>query len=228
MRKSKWVWRLQGRIKWQTKKYKKLRNEIKQKLKSKKNKQIRQKVLNIKKYGRVFLSTFPETSIPGMKRKKFSVIIPLSLSPLSNSPVVILQIISSPKPKLKKDTNPPKTEPNRNLAYTYLNFEKKVIIIDEVQALEDMQQWIDRFKSKTKTHWATYLAQQIEKHARNTGYAQLKLSVPEELESYRNPATPMYLQRNPEEIRESMRKLYYGVANSLGMRKEGKYFVKDL
>jgi len=180
-------------------------------------------IKSIKKFGKVFLTTFSSRIILGKKRSRFVVSI---AETYGESPAALAITVESTAKKQEQVRRP------FTIGEASLLFEKHAVVIGDLQGGNKAVRYLARFRSVTGTAWADYLFDAIEKHAKACGFRQVKFSTPESLRPYKNPSVahgfPEDMERRKEQIRMRMRKLYYGVGNARGYKKIGDFFVKDL
>ena len=169
---------------------------------------------NILLYGRKFLTTYPEQTIAGKKRTKYKVGVGASLF---ESPVCI-SIELCPTGKNVSETG------SKMLASAKLGFNPGVVIVVP-QGVWRKKRELDRFKTITGTSWADFLLEKIESHAKEKGYAEVRIPLPETLYYYKDPAA---LMNNVEDVRVNMRHLFSKVALGNGYEKKESYYVKQL
>ncbi len=172
------------------------------------------------KYGKLFLTTFPETALKGKKRTSFIV----SAVPAQYESPVSIALIATNKKGL-----PENLLKHFVVAEVRLSFEKKAVIIFP-QGRKGTQPQLDRFHQSTGLPWANFLIKQIEEHARKTGFRQVKIRTPESLHYYQTPSVAgrYATLEEAEKIRKRMENLFQKVADAMNYKREGEYFIKDL
>lgn len=138
-----------------------------------------------------------------------------------------------------------------NIAELNLGFEKNAVIIESMQGKGE-QADLERFRQAVGKHAINSMVEFVERHAKECGFKQAKISrsenlfyywFPEILEGFSGEEMRKYysawqtgklmdfegkLGQKVREIREGMQRLYGAVAKNSGYRPEGNYFVKDL
>ena len=177
----------------------------------------------IKRFGKVFLTSFTRRIIPGKKRSRFVVSI---IGTYGESPTALAITVESTAKKQSDFVGA------FTIGEASLLFEKNSVVIGELQGGKKSAKHLARFRTITGTLWADYLFDAIEEHARKCGFKEVKFSTPERVRPYRDPSVakgfPGDMAERKEQIRMRMRKLYYGVANARGYKKIGDFFVKSL
>lgn len=181
---------------------------------------------NIVKYGKHFLLTFPKKILGGKKRIEYSI----GLEPTSFESPVAISI--SMRYVRKQEETLHRGNPGW-LARIKLGFEKDALILEAFKGRKNSPAHIAKLKNFLGEHWANYLVKLAEEHAKKSGLKQVKIRRPEALYYYEHLAVHTTKARLGEHktqkaVRDSMRKLYYGVADDLGYREEGNFLVKDL
>jgi len=132
---------------------------------------------NILKYGKRFLTTFPDIEIPGMKRKKFVISVSQDVSGGSTVGVAI-SLVDVAKKQQEKNSFP------LIIASANLSFGSNSVKVVELRNSQTKKQilkkskgdsWLDRFKARTGVYWADYLLKKIEVHAKKTGFKEVRI-----------------------------------------------------
>jgi hypothetical protein len=177
------------------------------------------------KYGTVFITTFPKTSIL-QKRARFSLGVSISSF---ESPICVKL---SRHMRARQPGNKPR-ERNPEMAQVRLGFEKGSVVIRALQGTEGQKRAFRHFRLVTGKPAMNYLVEQVEKHAKETGFGFVKIARPETLQYYKYPDLGVRriggrFEQEREKIRKEMNALYYGLAKKMGYKKEEKFFVKRL
>jgi hypothetical protein len=180
-------------------------------------------IRSIKKFGKVFLTTFPPRIIPGKKRSRFVISI---VGTYGESPAALAITVESTAKRQRGVIEP------FRVGEASLLFEKDSVVIGDLQGEKKSEKHLSRFRTVTGKLWADHLFDAIEEHARKCGFKEVKFSTPEKTRPYTNPSVakgfPEDMANRKEQIRMRMRKLYYGIANARGYKKIGDFFVKNL
>ncbi len=105
------------------------------------------------------------------------------------------------------------------LARIGIGFEKEAIILEVIQGRKKGEEERNAFRSLTKSNWPNFMINQIEQHARECGFKEIKIRRPETLHAY---------QLQGPEIQKQIRTLYYSIAEKMGFEKKWPYFEKKL
>lgn len=186
------------------------------------------------RHGGFFLLSFPRQLLRGPKRTEFLI------EPQQGNYESLIELRATALlraferiPGQKKTVRLVK---QAKIASASLLFERNAVIIAAIkgepsariiQKDQTSKQLLDRLTTVAKMPWANYLVQQVEQHARQCGFREVRIAKPETLHYYREP----YGAKNPgdvERIRKNMRTLYYNVAKAMGYTEKGDYFVKQL
>ncbi len=166
---------------------------------------------DIKRFGKLFITTFPRTIVKGRKRSQF--VICASYFKRWESPVSITLAV---EPVDKKG------EQFRGMGTVgtlMLSFEKDAVII-RPQGVILKQSYLERFRevNEQKMPWANFMAQLVERHAQKCGFEYVKIPTPETLAYFDKSAG----------TKQRIKRLYEGIASSMGYKREGNFFVKNL
>ena len=175
---------------------------------------------NIKRFGKKFLKSFPRTNL-AKKGNRFVVSIK-EMGPVNESSFSLT---------LEKELGK-KTRLNQlTLGDARLGFEEEAVVVEALKGLSDYDApqgitplaELDRFRQYFGKPWANYLLEKIEEQARKNGFSKVKIRRPESLYFYWHT-----FRREKKETRKTMRRLYGRVANEMGYKRKGIFFVKEL
>jgi hypothetical protein len=162
-------------------------------------------------HGRNFFGVFSTVKIQGRKE----------IYTISSTPFVI----ESPHGLELTYSSTRGNKKSGSLGKVGLGFTKDALIIEVIQGKKGTSPEQDRFRQtpKVNTHWANYLLTLIEKQARELGFSEMKIRVPESLYSYHfSSASDM------KRVRKEMDAFYYTLATACGFKQKGLFFVKSL
>ncbi|MDO8537436.1 MAG: hypothetical protein Q7S21_00965 [archaeon] len=142
---------------------------------------------------------------------------------------------------------------NLAICLAKIGFTKESVLVKGIQGEKGKLSDIMKFENIVGMKWANYLIQEIEVQAKQNGYRYVKITIPERIAFYQKPSVhksqyyndiiePLMASESQaerkegqrlhkelqEEIRQRMRKLYYGVAKEMGYKKRGDYFIKKI
>ncbi len=168
----------------------------------------------MEKFGKAFTKGFPERKFKGTNDANF--VVDLTRSSYE-SHLAISLMTSVEGAKL------PTTQAK-------LGFEENAVVIEAMQGNKGMKAELDRFRQSKdnpqRMPGPNFLVAVIEARAKEKGFKQVKIRVPESLHYYHHPVGEAAL--NPKEHRLRMEALYGRVAKAMGYRKKGMFFVKTL
>ncbi len=195
----------------------------------------------LRRYGKLFITSFPKIVLAGKKRSRFNIEIDYRLVGPRVKVVLKKELLGKANPafgmekKFKKELD---AIARPEIARIMLGFEKRAIVIELMQGGYDLKHKIeadlDRFRKMHGQQWASYLVETIERHAKKSGFRQVKIRDPTTTYWYKNPAirdeiyNPATNEQTKEKIRKNIKKLYEAVANELHYIKEGDFFIKEL
>ncbi len=144
----------------------------------------------------------------------------------------------------------------RVLAEARLWFSRGSVDVKALQGSLGVSGELRDFEDVSGEKWPAFIMGEIERSARGMGFSRVRLAKPETLDAYKRPFVAgrvrnkllklkrkgIYDPKNPnhekiergiredarEKARESMSRLYYGVAQSMGYSEEGCFFVKHI
>jgi len=172
------------------------------------------------RFGKLFLTTFPVTKMSGKKRTHFTVTtFPSNYESPVSVGIAAIKGKGAPAERLK----------NLVVAEALLTFERNAVVIC-LHGRRRAQPELERFRLAAGMPWAEFLVQKVEAHARACGFRQARIVVPETMHYYQTPFAEGRHATLEErrKIRANMKALYEGVADSMGYKKEGLFFVKRL
>lgn len=210
-------------IKWRGKRFKNIVGIIKYRSPSAKPTALR----GIRKFGKLFLVSFPEKDYPIQGGERFVVCIAHS----NYESAVSLAV--------KKCSAGTESECQMASGQVKLGFEKRSVVIEAIQGMADEKETLDVFSGLVGMPWANFLVLQVEEQARKTGFTHVKIRKPEGLFWYRSPnvisfgadgkkKTPEQMEEDQQKIRIRMRGKYKAIAKRLGYAPAGDFFVKAL
>ena len=114
-----------------------------------------------------------------------------------------------------------------------LDKERNALIIEAIQGRRGAISDLKRFEKAVGKPWPNHLMELIEKHARKNFFKTIEIRVPESLYYYHKPMagtvhTKEERKEKIKQIRKRMRIMYNGVADALGYKRKGVFFVKEL
>jgi hypothetical protein len=115
-----------------------------------------------------------------------------------------------------------------DIAHVKLGFESKAVIVEAMQGDKGRQPEFERFREMHGKPWANYLIEKLEEHAKKTGFKKVKIRVPESLYYYHYKEVDSKVKKKDREVQEEMEALYNSVAEAMGYRRKGNFFVKEL
>ena len=109
-----------------------------------------------------------------------------------------------------------------------LGFEKEAVVIEALQGNKGMKAELERFRQSKdnpqRMPGLNFLVATIEARAKEKGFKEIKIRVPESLHYYYFPAGEASI--TPKENRRRMETIYERVAKTMGYKRKGLFFVK--
>jgi len=162
------------------------------------------------KFGKSFIETFKLVPLQGQRGRKFT--------------IAGGKMCSEAATTISLKTEDRKS--SRQIATVGIGFEKDAVIIEMVQGGLRSQSDLDRFRALQGKPWANDLIERIENHAKERGFRQVKIRVPESLYYYHYPA--FATKAEAVEIRERMEKFYSSFADAMEYERKTRFFVKTI
>lgn len=166
---------------------------------------------SVRKYGKVFLKTFPRIKKP---HKGIELEIKISETHHEAKLGIVINYGTV------------------DLAAAKLGFTKTRVVVESIQGLikgNHARAELHRLTTTLGMPWPNALLHQIESHAQACGFKEVIIRLPETMYYYTKPSDVGLRPKDPEAIRAGMRKFYARVAEANGYVSDGKeFYVKRL
>lgn len=212
-----WSWKPVVELKWRGRKFRTIRGYLNANAEHAKtvdairhpeNAKIHNEKSSALKYGKLFLTAFQSSQIPGRKRTRY--LIDVGRSGRHSGVCIGLYVERTGKEEGKE--RPVK------IAEAGLIFDDEHTITMVFLGERNQESLLTRFNTLEKTKWGNRLCEEVETHAKKCGFKKLRIRGVENL------GKPINI--NPQIVKIRMRNLTEGIAKTNGFQAEGNDFVK--
>jgi hypothetical protein len=122
-------------------------------------------------------------------------------------------------------------EPNhfsRPQAWLGIGFKENAVIVESMQTRKEAIPALNSFRRLAKKQALNFMLNQVEEHARELGFSEVRIRTPETLYFFHFPHKVKNPTLTDKQIRAQMKVLYARVASAEGYKREGHFYVKKL
>ncbi len=116
----------------------------------------------------------------------------------------------------------------RPQAWLGIGFKEDAVVIESMQTRKEARPALNSFRRLTKKQPLNFMLNQVEEHARELGFSEVKIRTPETLYFFQFPHKVKTQTMSDKQIRAQMKILYARVASAQGYKREGIFYVKKL